>query len=288
MSKLSLAENQSKISTLTSYLSTLANTAENHFWNGIRDSFSLFGATGTTDPLTVATDLCASAEEICNQILIHLADMTGETATKVDWSTSVLTQWTTPVGYAVTRIGRIVSDILAITTSAPDGFLGQTDYDVRTPLQAALDTLYDEAEAVLNDGLGPYFPSIRTSYWPKLKDTSLNDAYPVQIKAVEDDDELALYLYDEDENALRWNGNQADWNVLEAGDLVYIETLTVTGLSVTHQGKTYEVDSITDTNPAHITLIAPGVVATSPLTQATSAAATTPGTIFRIRKIKGV
>lgn len=294
MSNFSLAENQSKISTLTSYLSTLANTAENHFWDGILDSFNLFGATGPTDPLTVATDLCASAEEICNQILIHLADMTGETATKVSWGSSVLTQWTTPVSYAVTRINRIVSDIIAITTNAPDGFIGQTDYDVRGTLQAAMDTLYDEAESVLNDGLGPYFPAIRTSYWPKLQNFATNDVYPVKIVAETDTDVLRLTLKDDQDNALLWNANQpAGWQTIAVGDLLYIEILGISTYS-DYAGQTLEVSQVAITDPPHIELTVPGNVlydAGPPevgLEEAESSEATTPGTIFQIRKIKGV
>jgi hypothetical protein len=285
MSKLSLTENQSKISALTSYLATLASTAENHFWNGITNDFNLFGATGNTDPLTVATDMCAASEQVCNQILIHLADMTGETATEVNWTASVLTQWTTPVSLAIQRISQIVSDITAITTSAPDGFLGQTDYDIRGTLQATFDTLYDQAEDVLNTGLGPYFPTVFTAYWPKLTTVDPIDAYPVKIKCTEDDDVLRLTLYDADDNALLWTGNQAGFDVLTAGDLVYIDSLSVTGYTG-YAGSVYEIDAVDDTDPAHIDLIVPGIVATSPLTEETSDPATTIASVFKIRKVK--
>jgi hypothetical protein len=291
MSNLTLSENQSKISALTSYLATLASTAENHFWNGITNDFNLFGATGNTDPLTVATDMCAASEQVCNQILIHLADMTGETATEVSWTASVLTQWATPVSLAIQRIAQIVNDITAITTSAPDGFLGQADYDIRGTLQATFATLYDQAEAVLNTGLGPHFPPVRTTIWPVLTDfaTPAQPATAVAITAeVPSDYLLTLTLLDALGATVAWNGdgNQTGFNEIEVGDLLYIDSLSVTGFEA-FVGNVYEVDAVDGANE-RLDLIIPYPGIAVPIDPTTSLSATSVGQIFRIRKVKGI
>lgn len=274
MSLFPISESQNAVTTNMNYIASLVSGAETQFWNGCGFQHSVFGSINS-DPWDIAGDISSSIETLVDQTLDRIADMTGDTKAAWDWTTSKNAIYPAIVSTVYQRIYQIMSEIGSVTNNAPP------DFDVRTDLAATLGDLYDQAEAALQDGLGPYFPGVRTSFWP------LADA--VKIKVEEDTDLLRLFLLDSSDTEIEWNGSGAitGWNAFAVGDIVRIDTLDVSGLTDTYTGASYEITQVDTGATPHIEIEAIGVILDAPMIEGTSDEATVFGNGFRIRKIKG-
>jgi len=220
-SNLTISQNQSKIKQLANYLITIAATAEGHVLNAGKQHFDLLGQTPLTDQWNAAKDICASAEEVCNRILEHMADMTGQTATTVDWSSSKMSLWQPLTNTVSVQINRILSDFNNAFTNAPD------DLPIRTDIQESFENFYGQVFDILNEGIGPHFPTLFTTQFPRLKDNAAASKYPVRFRLVEETSPNALVIYAGTSGALplRWEPFDSSdaFDDIVAGDKVFIE-----------------------------------------------------------------
>ena len=254
--------NQQHIESLCDWLEVNSAAADNHFYDGILADFRLTGAISAY--IRNTADAMCDVEAVADQILQEFAEMLGQVHVPVDWSSNKTALTPINSSYAAIRLKAIASDIIT-QLNAPPPVTNRAAFD------AARADLYAQASGIVN-ALGPKFASPLTAGYPNA------DAAMITAE-VDAGGDLILTQKEGDGTPTAWPTGAA-WHQVAVGDLIYIESLAVTGFEA-FVGQTYEIGSLTGTG---VMKMACGSAIIAP---ADSAVATEPGQIYRLRKVKG-
>lgn len=257
-------QNQQRIAEMCDWLLTTANAADNHFWDGIVAEFRVSGAISAY--IRNTSDAMCDVEAVADQILQEFAEMLNQTHVPVDWASNKTALTPANASYAGVRLKNVASDIIE-QLSAPPPVTNRTGFD------AARDDLYAHASTIIN-ALGPKFASPLTTGYPNA------DAAMITAE-VDGSGVLILTLKDASKTPTAWPVGAA-WHQLAAGDMIYVETLAVTGFEA-FVGQTLEIDSFAGTDSQMMKFN----TGASLIAAEDSAFATLPGDVFRLRKVKG-
>lgn len=199
----------SRLNEMLTWLTTLANAADNHFWNTAAVELAQLGAV-TADPLAVSDDLCLGATEACEIVLRETALVTGASHTPLDWSTSERTLNTTSMYSIAAGIRTALSTITTVASPPSGGYTHQ-------PMSGAGANIYNQVKALI-DEIGPRFPTPITCFYPDAAVTGIE----AEIGADPNHVKIKLTL-----TGGSWPAG-TDWHELKQGDTVVFTALEMT------------------------------------------------------------
>lgn len=164
------ARSLSRCRELLTWLASVANTAENHYWSLVSSEFGIKGSVSAT-PRDVADKICVSYAQVAAEILREMCLLTGATTPSITWSN---TKTLTPQG-ADAVIAGIQNVLLTIETLG-----GVPTSGVHTGFSAAGQDFHDQVQTLL-ETLGTQFATVFTPKTPvasheKIKLTILEGA----------------------------------------------------------------------------------------------------------------
>lgn len=201
----------SRINEMLTWLTTLANAAETHFWNTAGNELAQLGAV-SADPLAVSDDLCLGTTEACEIVLRETALVTGASHTPLDWAASLRTLTPTTVSAVASGVRTALNTISTVASPPSGGYTHQ-------PMAGAGANIYNQVRALIEE-LGPKFPTPITCFYPDINVTGIT-------AEIETGDLTKVKLTVTGSGSPTWPAG-ASWHQLAAGDVVVFTALEMT------------------------------------------------------------